>query len=156
MTIPWLKTNNSQGLFLKDRYSLYSIQILNPNNIGIINMRVKDCIIDNVQCVDIDKIPDLKKKGICSIQFYCNIKNIFSFQIFINSNAKIFTRICGIKSFSTKFNLNFTVYLLSLVFRRCLEGVLRSNGRKIIVENISNLNWVCDSTIICIYNFWNI
>ena len=26
----------------------------------------------------------------------------------------------------------------------------RSNARKIIAENISNLNWVCDSTIICI------
>ena len=27
---------------------------------------------------------------------------------------------------------------------------LRSNGRKIIIENISYLNWVCDSTIIYI------
>ena len=118
MTIPWLKANNSQGhFFLNDRQSIYSIQILSPNHIGIINVS-QNCIIDRLQCVDIDKIPDLKKKSICSIQFYLNIRNLmFPFQIFINSNAKIFKRICGIGSFSTKFNFNFTVYLLSLVFK---------------------------------------
>ena len=75
----------------------------------IINMGVKDCIIDSFQCVDIDKIRDLKKESICSIQFYCNIRNmVFPVQIFINSNAKIFNRIFWIESFSIKFNLNFT------------------------------------------------
>ena len=119
MAVPWLKTNNSQGLFLKDRHSIYSIQILSPNHIGIINMWVKNCIIDSFQCVNIDKIPDLKKKSIYSIQFYCNIGNMmFPFQIFINFIAKIFKRICGIESFSAKFNLSFTVYLLSLVLKK--------------------------------------
>ena len=65
-----------------------------------------------------DKIPDLKKDQICSIQFYFNIRNmIFPVQIFINFNVKIFNKICEIESFSTKFNLDFTVYLLSLVFK---------------------------------------
>ena len=118
MTIPWLKTNTSQGLFWRTDTINYSIQILSPNHIDIINMWIKDCIIDSFQCVNIDKIPDLKKKSICSIQFYCNTRNMmFPFQIFIYSNAKIFKRICGIELFSTKFNLNFTVYLLSLVFK---------------------------------------
>ena len=45
MTISWLKTNSSQDLFLKDRHSIYNIEILSPNHIGIINMWVKDCII---------------------------------------------------------------------------------------------------------------
>ena len=98
MTISWLKTNNSQGLFLKDRQSIYSIKILSPNHIGKINMWVKDCIIDSFQCIDIDKIPGLKKESICSVQFYCNIRNMmFAIQIFISSNAN---RICGIESFS--------------------------------------------------------
>ena len=41
-----------------------------------------------------DKIPDLKKDKICSIQFYFNIRNmIFPVQIFINFNVKIFNKI---------------------------------------------------------------
>ena len=109
MTISWLKTNSSHGPFLKDRHSIYSIEILSPNHIGIINMWVKDCVIDSFQCVNIDKIPDLKKESIC-LQFYCNIRNmVFPVQTFINSNAKILNRICVIESFSIKFNLNFPV-----------------------------------------------
>ena len=49
---------------------------------------------------------------------YCNVINmIFPVQIFINSNAKIFSRINGIESFSTKFNLNFAVYIFSLCLK---------------------------------------
>ena len=108
MAISWLKTNSSQGLFLQDRHSIHSIGILSPNHMRIINMGVKDCIIDSFQCVDIDEIRDLKKESIFSIQFYCNIRNmVFPVQIFINSNTKIFNRICGIESFSV--NLNCTV-----------------------------------------------
>ena len=99
-----------RAYFLKDRYSIYSIEILSPNHIGIINMWVKDCVINSFHCVGIGKIPDLKKEGICSIQFYCNIRNmVFPIQIFINSNAKTFNRICWVELFSIKFNLNFTV-----------------------------------------------
>ena len=54
-----------------------------------------------------------------AIQFYCNISNMmFPVQFFINSNTNIFNRICGIASFSSKINLNFTVYLLSLLFKK--------------------------------------
>ena len=71
-------------------------------------MWLKNCITISFRCVGIDKIPDLKKESVCSIQFCCNIsKMMFQVQIFIRSNAKIFNRICGIESFSTKFNLNF-------------------------------------------------
>ena len=44
MTISSLKTNSSQDFFLKDRHSIYSIEILSPNHIGIINMCIKDCV----------------------------------------------------------------------------------------------------------------
>ena len=128
MAICMMETNNSQGLFLKDKRSIYSIKILNPNHIGIINMWVKDCIVDSFQCADIDRIPDLKKNKFTkmtaiqkeqAIQFYCNISNMmFPVQFFINSNTNIFNRICGIESFSSKINLNFTVYLLSLLFKK--------------------------------------
>ena len=119
MTIPLLKTNNSQGFYFKDRRFIYSIKILSPNHIGIINMWVKDFLIDSFQCVYTDKIPDFKNDSICSIQFYCNVSSVmFPVQIFINSNVKIFRRICGIESFSTTVNLNFTVYLFSLVFKK--------------------------------------
>ena len=64
MTISWLKINSSQGLFLQDRQSIYSIRILGPNHIGKISMWVKDYIIDSFLCVDTDKIPDLKKESI--------------------------------------------------------------------------------------------
>ena len=78
-----------------------STEILHPNHIGIINMWVKDCIIYGFRSVDIDKIPDLKRESIFSIQFYCNIRNmVFAVQIFINPNVKIFNRICGIESLS--------------------------------------------------------
>ena len=80
------------------------------------NVCVKDCIINSFQCIDIDKIPDLKKENICFIQFYCNIRNMFPVQIFINFNAQILNRICRIELFS-EFNLHFIVYLLSLVFK---------------------------------------
>ena len=113
MTISWLKTNSSQGLFLKKKHSIYSNEVLSPNHIGIINMWVKGWIIDSFQSVDIDKISDLKKESICSIQIYCNIRSmVFSVQIFINSNAKIFNKICRIESLSIYFNFNFTNFFL--------------------------------------------
>ena len=63
--------------------SIYSIEISSPSHIGIINMSVKDRIIDSFQCVDTDKVPNLKKESICSVQFYCNIRNmVFPVQIF--------------------------------------------------------------------------
>ena len=46
MTVLWLKTNNSQGLFLKCKHSIYGIKILSPKHIGMISMWVKDCIVD--------------------------------------------------------------------------------------------------------------
>ena len=50
--------------------------------------------------------------------FYFNTRNMmFPVQIFISSNAKLFNKICGTEPFSTKFNLNFTAYLLLLVFK---------------------------------------
>ena len=64
MTISWLKSNNSYDLFLKGKYSFYPIKMLNPNHIVIINMWVKDCRVDSFWFVNIDKIPDLKKKKI--------------------------------------------------------------------------------------------
>ena len=48
---------------------------------------------------------------------------------------------------------------LSSIFQKAWEVFVRifiiyfsltSNGRKIIVQNISNLNWVYDGTIVCI------
>ena len=93
MTISWLKTNSSQCFFSKID-SIDSTEILNPNHIGIINMWVKDCI------VEIDKI-QIKRESIFSIQFYCNIRNmVFAVQIFINPNVKIFNSICGTESLS--------------------------------------------------------
>ena len=110
--------NNSQGLFLKGKYSFYGIKILSANHIGIINLWAKDCIVNCSECVNIDKIPDLKKESICSIQFYCNINNMmYPVQMFINSNVKIFNSTSGLESFSTNFILNFTVCLFSLVFK---------------------------------------
>ena len=101
MTIFWLKTNSSQDLFLKDRHYLQHWN-LEPKSHWH-NMWVKDCIKDSFQCVNIDKILEPKKERICSIQFCCNIRNmVFPVQNFINSNAKIFNRICGIDSFSIK------------------------------------------------------
>ena len=77
-----------------------STEILNPNHIGIINMWVKDCIIDGFRSVEIDKI-QIKRESIFSIQFYCNIRNmVFAVQIFINPNVKIFNSICGTESLS--------------------------------------------------------
>ena len=110
MTISCLKINSSQGLFVKDRDSIYSIEILSPNHIGIINMWVKDGAIDSFQSVDIDEIPDLKKQSICYIQCYYKIrKMVFPVQTFVSSNTKIFNRIWGIESFPIKFNIDFTV-----------------------------------------------
>ena len=75
-------------------------------------------IIDSFYCVSNDKIPDLKKESICSIQFYCSIINMmFPVQILISFNAKMFNRICGIELFTAKVNLDFTVFLLSLMFK---------------------------------------
>ena len=57
------------------------------------------------------QVPFLKSKTfyLCSIQFYYVVINvIFSVQIFVNSNAKMFNRKSGIKSFSTKLSLILT------------------------------------------------
>ena len=48
---------------------------------------------------------------------------------------------------------NFELFFSALkVFVRIFNVYfsLRSNGRKIIFENTSSFNWVCDCTIICI------
>ena len=34
MTMSWLKTDSSRGLFLKGRHSIYNIETLSPNHIG--------------------------------------------------------------------------------------------------------------------------
>ena len=102
--------------------SLYIVNVVSKHAYIILvekkkNVCVKDCIINSFQCIDVDKIPDLKKEGICFIQFYSNIRKMFPVQIFISFNVQILNRICRIKLFSNEFNLHFTVYLLSLVFK---------------------------------------
>ena len=134
-----LKTNNYRGLLLKDKQIIYNIKNLSPNHISLIDMWVKDCIVDSFQCINIDKIPDLKKESICPSEFYCNINNVMfsSIHIFINSNAKIFSKICGIELFSTKFNLNFTVYLLTLMFENYWHSFLQIERDLICIWPIS-------------------
>ena len=114
----WMATSNSQNPFLKDKHSIYSIKILSSNQIGIINMWVKDCIIDSFQWLDIDKMSDLKSESICSIQFYCNTWKMM-FPILKCSSILMprYLKICRIESFSTKSNHHFTVNLLFLVFK---------------------------------------
>ena len=104
MTVSWLKTNSSQGLFLKDRHSIYSIEILSPNHIGIINMSQR--LHNSFQYVIIDKIPDLKKESICSIQFCCNIRNM----VFPVQNLSIL-----MPNYLTE-SVGLSQFLLSLIF----------------------------------------
>ena len=112
-----MTASNPQNLVLKDRRSIYSMKILSSNQIGIINMSVKDCIIDSFQWVDIDKIPDLRNESIYSIQFCCNIRNMmFPFLKCSSILMPRYLTICGMESFSTKFNHHFTVNRLFLVF----------------------------------------
>ena len=112
-----MTTSNHQNLVLKDRRSIYSMKILSSTQIGIINMSVKDCIIDSFQWVDIDKIPDLRNESIYSIQFCCNIRNMmFPFLKCSSILMPRYLTICGMEPFSTKFNHHFTVNRLFLVF----------------------------------------
>ena len=112
-----MTTSNSQNLVLKDRRSIYSMKTLSSNQIGIINMSVKDCIIDSFQWVDIDKISDLRNESICSIQFCYNIRNMmFPFLKCSSILMPRYLTICGMESFSTKSNHHFTVNRLFLVF----------------------------------------
>ena len=105
------------------------------NHIGIINMWVKDCVVNSFQCVDINKILDLKKECIGTIHIYCNISNmVFPVQIFINSNTKLFNKICRIESFYNNFYANFSVYLLSLVFKKYqLSFLHKTNPLSIVI-----------------------
>ena len=77
--------------------------------------------MDSFQCVDIGKIPDLKRTAFALynvIGVSVTLCLQFTFLSVLMTNAKIFNRIYGIESLSTKFYLDFTVYLLSLVFFR--------------------------------------
>ena len=98
-------------------------------------MWVKDCVVNSFQCVDINKILDLKKECIGTIHIYCNISNmVFPVQIFISSNTKLFNKICRIESFSTKFDANFSVYILSLVFKKYqLSFLHKTNPLSIVI-----------------------
>ena len=70
---------------LEDRQSIYCIQISSPNHIGIINMWVKDCIIDSFNVLTLTKFQILKRRAFALFNFIAisetfSISNFHQFQ----------------------------------------------------------------------------